>query len=103
MPETDQFSDLASIVATASQHINGSVGSRTTINPHHFLCVFPARREELKRFPINCEAARNPSEMLEQFVNKRQLLLSLSACHLFSKGIKANKASNLKPCFVAVL
>lgn len=98
----------ASVVATASQHINGSVGTRTTINPHHLLCVFPTRREELKRFPINCEAARNPYEMLEQFVNKTQLLLSLSAvaflaCHLFSKGIKANKASNLKPCFVAVL
>lgn len=108
VPETDQFSDVASIVAAASQHINGSVGSRNTINPHHLLCVFPARREELRKFLINCKAARNPSEMLEQFVSKRQLLLSLSAvgflaCHLFSKGIKANKASNLKPSFVAVL
>lgn len=105
--ETVRF-NVARRVATASQPVDGSVGSHTMINPHHLYCFFPARREELQKFVTNCKAARNSSELLEQFVSKRQLLLSLSAVvflahHCFSRGIKANKAPNLKPFFVAVL
>ena len=105
--EAVQF-HVASRVAAASQLIDGSVGSYTMINPHYLHCFFPARREELQKFVTNCKAARNSSELLEQFVSKRQLLLSLSAVvflahHCFSRGIKTNKAPNLKPSFVAVL
>lgn len=79
MPETDQCSDVVSRVATASEPTNGNVGSHTAISPHHLHCVFSARREGLQKFVTNCKAARNPSERLEQFVSKRQLLLSVSA------------------------
>lgn len=79
MLESELCSGVVSRVATASEPTNGNVGSHTTISPHHLCCVFSARRKGLKKFITNCKAARNPSELLEQFVNKRQLLLSLSA------------------------
>lgn len=105
---SDPCSGAVSRVATASEPTNGSVGSHTTISPHHLCCVFSARRKGLQKFITNCKAARNPSELLEQFVSKRQLLLSLSAvgfpaCPFFLSGIKANKPSNFKTSFVALL
>lgn len=101
MLETEQCSDVVSRAASASEHTNGSVGSHTTISPHHLHCVLSARRGGLQKFITNCEAARNPSKLLEQFVSKRQLLLSLSgvgflACRFPLRGIKANSPQTLR-------
>jgi len=106
--ETDRCSDVVSRVVIASEPTNGSVGSHTTISPHHLYCVFSARREGLQKFIANCKGARKPSELLEQFVCKRRLLLSLSAagflaCPFFLRGIKANKSPKLKTSFLALL
>lgn len=99
-------------------HVNGSVGSHTTISPHHLHCVFSARRKGLQKFITNTKVARNPTKLLEQLVGKKELFLSLSAagflaCSFFSfvfffggggrGGIRANKPPGPEMSFVAFL
>lgn len=103
--QTGQSSEEVSGVATASETTHGRVGSHTTISPHHLHYVFSARRKGLQKLVTNCKAARNPSELLEQFVSKRQLLLSLSAAGFLARPFERNKskqAPNLRTSFVAL-